>query len=66
MIYNFNICPKCGKTYYEINKSWKDLKQQIKNVLDEKQKSRYEKIIEIQGLLDYYQTIYFKRDDKNE
>ena len=26
---NFNVPPRCGKTYYEINKSWKELKQRI-------------------------------------
>ena len=32
---NFNVSPRCGKTYYEINKSWKELKQRILEILYE-------------------------------
>ena len=35
MYYNFNVSPRgYGKTYYEINKSWKELKNRIKQILD--------------------------------
>lgn len=60
MIYNFNISPRCGKTYYEINKSWKDLKQRIKQILDEKQSCKETKIISIISLLEDYRNRYLK------
>lgn len=42
---NFNLCPYGnGKTYYEMNKNWKDLKKRIKQILDEEQSCREDKI----------------------
>lgn len=55
-----------GKTYYEYNKSWKDLKKHIKIILDSTQKSRYEKCIEITAIIDWYFHTYLKEGDKNE
>lgn len=53
-----------GKTYYEYNKSWKDLKRQIKIILDSTQKSRYEKCIEISAMINYYFDTYLKENKK--
>ena len=64
MIYNFNVCRSNGKTYYEMNKSWKDIKKRIKIILDEPQKCRYEKIIEIVGMLEMYNEMYLKEGTK--
>ena len=60
MIYNFNQCPKCGKTYYEINNQWKYTKLRIKNILDCKHTSREEKILKIECLLEDYKKRYLK------
>ena len=60
MIYNFNISPRSGKTYYEENQNWKYLKSRIKQILDEKQSNKYTKIIEIQALLEHYEEVYLK------
>lgn len=60
MIYNFNETDE-----YEIDSTWKDIKKRIKIILYEKQKSRYEKIIEICALLEFYREKYlFKDSDK--
>lgn len=58
--YNFNIA-SCGKTYYEINKSWKDLKNRIKQILDAKESCKEIKILEIKGLLEDYENRYLKK-----
>lgn len=56
---NFNICPYgYGKTYYEMNKSWKDLKKRIKQILDSEQESRINKINGIIGILEHYKAVY--------
>ena len=57
---NFNISPRCGKTYYEINRSWKELKQRIKQILDKKESCRETKILEIKCLLEDYESRYLK------
>ena len=59
--FNFNISPTCGKTYYEINKSWKELKQRIKQILDERESTRITKILEIKCLLKDYEDRYIKK-----
>ena len=63
-ILNFNISPRCGKTYYEINKSWKELKQRIKQILDERESCKETKILEIKCLLEDYEHRYLKGDNK--
>lgn len=58
---NFNICPYgAGKTYYEMNKTWKDLKKRIKQILDEEQSCREDKIRLIISLLELYKATYLK------
>lgn len=52
MKYNFNICPRNGKTFYENNMHWKYVKYRIKDKLDEKNSSKYEKCLFIIGLLE--------------
>lgn len=37
---------------------WKYIKSRIKNILDEKQSSRYEKILKIEALLEDYKKRY--------
>lgn len=64
MIYNFNINPRCGKTYYECNKSWKELKADIKRILDEPQKCREEKVREIICRLEMYRNVYLKEKEE--
>lgn len=59
---NFNMA-KCGKTYYEINKSWKELKQRIKQILDERESCKETKILEIKCLLEDYEHRYLKGDN---
>lgn len=53
-----------GKTYYEYNKNWKDLKRQIKIILDSTQKSRNEKCIEITAMIEMYYNTYLKENKK--
>ena len=60
MYYNFNVSPRCGKTYYEINKSWKELKNRIKQILDCPNSCKEMKILEIKGLLEDYENRYLK------
>lgn len=55
------------KGYYFISKEkgyghWKYIKQRIKIILDSPQISRYEKVLTIQGLLEYYLR-YLKKED---
>lgn len=66
MIYNFNINPRSGKTYYEENRNWKYLKLRIKQILDEKNSSREHKIDMIIVMLEHYKNTYYKKkeDDK--
>lgn len=64
MIYNFNISPRSGKTYYEENQNWKYLKSRIKQILDEKQSNKYTKIIEIEALLEHYKKVYLKGSEE--
>lgn len=52
MVYNFNVSPRNGKTYYENCQHWKYVKYLIKNKLDEKNSSKYEKCLFIIGLLE--------------
>lgn len=63
---NFNISPGCGKTYYEINKQWKELKQRIKQILDGQESCRETKILEIKCLLEDYENRYLKRSGNND
>ena len=67
MILNFNTAP-CGKTYYEMNRSWKYLKTSVKQILDEKQSSRLYKIDMIIAMLEHYKNTYLisKGNDDNE
>ena len=60
---NFNISPRCDKTYYEINKSWKELKQRIKQILDSPNSCKETKILEIKCLLEDYEHRYLKGDN---
>lgn len=60
MIYNFNISPKCGKTYYEINTNWRYVKNRVKQILDEKNSSREYKIDMIISMLEDYKNTYIK------
>ena len=57
--YNFNIAP-CGKTYYEMNTNWKDLKKLIKQILDDRNSCRKNKIDSIICMLEHYKETYFK------
>jgi hypothetical protein len=57
MILNFNTAP-CGKTYYEMNKSWKYVKQRVKQILDEKESCREYKIDMIVSILENYKETY--------
>lgn len=66
MIYNFNVSPRCGKTYYEINKSWRYLKQHIKQILDEKDSSREYKIDMIICMLEDYKQRYLTSKGENK
>ena len=61
---NFNISPRCGKTYYEINKSWKELKQRIKQILDSPNSCKEIKILEIKSILEDYEYRYLNGDNK--
>ena len=62
--YNFNMAP-CGKTYYEMNTSWRDLKASVKRILDSKDNCRENKIDMIILLLERYKYTYLKsRGDK--
>lgn len=60
MILNFNINPRCGKTYYQCNSEWKYVKSRIKNLLDEKQSSREYKIDMIISILEHYKETYLR------
>ena len=61
MYYNFNVSPRGnGKTYYEINKSWKELKNRIKQILDCPNSCKEIKILEIKSLLEDYENRYLK------
>ena len=61
MYYNFNVSPRgYGKTYYEINKSWKELKNRIKQILDCPNSCKENKILEIKCLLEDYENRYLK------
>lgn len=66
MIYNFNLPRNCGKTYYEMNKGWKDLKARVKQILDDKNSCRENKIDLIIALLENYKHTFLisKGDDK--
>lgn len=55
--YNFNIAP-CGKTYYEMNVSWRDLKAEVKRILDKKDSCRKNKIDMIIIMLEHYKKTY--------
>lgn len=57
MILNFNTAP-CGKTYYEMNKNWKYVKQRVKQILDEKESCREYKISMIVSILENYKETY--------
>ena len=57
---NFNTA-RCGKTYYEMNKNWKYIKQRVKQILDEKESSREYKIDMIITILENYKSTYLKR-----
>ena len=61
MYYNFNFLPRgYGKTYYEINKSWKELKNRIKQILDCTNSCKEIKILKIKSLLEDYENRYLK------
>lgn len=66
MIYNFNLPRNCGKTYYEMNKGWKDLKARVKQILDDKNSCRENKIDLIIALLENYKHTFLisKGEDK--
>ena len=55
--YNFNIAP-CGKTYYEMNVSWRDLKARIKQILDDRDSCRENKIDLIIVMCEHYKQTY--------
>lgn len=62
---NFDIAP-CGKTYYEINTNWKQLKLRIKNILDDTNSCKINKINLIIGLLENYKFNYLiSRGEQN-
>lgn len=52
MVYNFNVCPRNGKTFYENSRHWKYVKSRIKSKLDERNSSKYEKCLFIMGILE--------------
>ena len=66
MIYNFNINPRLGKTYYEELTNWKHLKLRVKQILDDKNSEREYKIDMIITMLEHYKNTYIKKkgDDK--
>lgn len=55
-----------GKTYYEINKSLKELKQRIKQVLDKKEscETSTEILKKINDMLEDYENRYLKKETK--
>ena len=55
--YNFNTAP-CGKTYYEMNVSWRDLKAAIKRTLDARESCRENKIDKIISMCETYKKTY--------
>ena len=55
--YNFNIA-SCGKTYYEMNVSWRDLKARVKQILDDRNSCRENKIDMIIIMLEHYKKTY--------
>lgn len=62
---NFNTA-SCGKTYYEMNKNWKYIRQRVKQILDEKKSCREYKIDMIISLLENYKSTYLRsKGDKN-
>ena len=62
---NFNTAP-CGKTYYEMNKGWRDLKARIKQILDDKDSCRENKIDLIIALLENYKHTFLVRKGKDK
>lgn len=56
---NFKMAP-CGKTYYEVNKSWKELKKRIKQILDSTESCKETKILEIKCVIKDYESRYLK------
>lgn len=63
--YNFNTAP-CGKTYYEMNVSWRDLKAEIKRILDDRNSCRENKIDLIICRLEHYKKTYLTSKGENK
>ena len=63
---NFNVAP-CGKTYYEMNCSWRDLKSRVKQILDDRDSCRENKIDLIILMLENYKHTYLvSKGESNE
>ena len=54
---DFRIAP-CGRTYFEMSMSWRELKSDIKRILDIQDSSRIYKIDLIISKLEDYKNIY--------
>ena len=63
---NFNVNPRSGKTYYEMNRNWRYLKTRVKQILDDKNSCREHKIDMIIIMLEHYKNVYLvsKGEDK--
>ena len=61
MLYNFNICPQNGKTYFEIETSWRERKKLIKIILDDRNSCKEIKIIRIISILEDYRDRYLQK-----
>lgn len=62
---NFNTA-SCGKTYYEMNKGWRDLKARVKQILDDKNSCRENKIDLIIALLENYKHTFLIRKGEDK
>ena len=62
---NFNTA-RCGKTYYEMNKGWRDLKARVKQILDDKDSCRENKIDLIIALLKNYKHTFLVSKGKDK
>lgn len=59
MIYNFNL-DNNGNIIYEVECSWKDLKKDIKRILDSPNMCKIMKIAMIQSRLKHYENKYLR------
>lgn len=62
---NFNTAP-CGKTYYEMNTNWRYLKSRVKQILDDRNSCRENKIDLIIVMLENYKKTYLTSKGENK